>query len=496
MKSSKGILILLLIVSICSCTTRESFLDYVLSWDGISPRISVELTYSAEKDSTVFIFGDPSFGGQKDIFKVIQNIRTVAPEVVKIDEEDRRITVYHKGAKEHKLTYEIVGSLPFDSPTKSSQSELFRPVITKGVMTLANKQFALEITDESNPLVSFRWKDYPKNSSYFNSVSPSQTDPAKKIFEHYDNLSEVVMFMMGTNIVVQRYHIMGIPYYAVTTIEDRNNNDLQSSISPFFESYFPSIHRFWDDTDFPFYFISITALQNNLGDIGGGGFGIKNGFVMKLGRVFGSWERYVTAHETAHSWTGIKIALGSGSFDHQWFGEGFNDYTALINLVNSKIYDQEEFLEYLNEESLRQHYESEIKGAHNDSIAAKYWTDYANYGKLPYRRGLIYAFYLDNQIRIASEGKFTLRNMLLDLYELRKGKMKGENLTLEDLITAGGTYLDENELADQIERYMIAGEPIDFAQASLIPEFTIDIQDNIPRVSLASGANLADLYRW
>ncbi len=497
MKKNKVILILLFTFGIYSCAQQEPFMDYVFSWDGDSATLGVELTYSAaQKDSTVFIFGDPSFGGQNDIFNVIKNIRCTEPEVLKIDEEDRRITVYHNGAKKHRLTYEIDGSLPVDKPTTASQTELFRPVITKGVLTLVNKQFALALTDESNPLVSFRWRAYPENVSYFNSIHPSQTDPSEKLSDYYDNLSKMVCFVMGDNISVEEYSVTDIPYYCVTTIEDKYGNDLQGSLSPFFESYFPSIHRFWNDTDFPFYFLSVTALQNNQAEIGGGGFGIKNGFIMKLGRTFGTWERYVTAHETAHTWVGIKIMLGEDSFDHQWFGEGFNDYTTIINLANSKIYGKEEFLHYLNEESLKQHYESEIKGTHNDSIATNYWTDYANYGKLPYRRGLIYAFYLDNQIRLASNGEFTLRNMLLDLYTLSKAKKSDEVLTVDDFINAGATYLDKKELAGQIERYMIAGQPIDFNNVKLIAEFNIEINDNIPKVSLTERADLSTIYQW
>ncbi|MCE7054200.1 hypothetical protein LZF95_05900 [Algoriphagus sp. AGSA1] len=490
-------LILLLSFNIYSSAQQKSFMDYVLSWDGESSILKVELTYSAaQKDSTVFIFGDPSFGGQKDIFNVIKNIRCAEPEVLKIEEADRRITVYHNGAKKHKLTYEIDGSLPADKPTMVSQRELFRPVITKGVLTLVNKQFALAITDKSNPLVSFSWHSYPEDASYFNSVQPSQKDPSEKLSAHYDEISNLVCFVMGDNIEVREYSIMDVPYYCVTTKEDTYGNDLQGSLSPFFESYFQSIHRFWNDTDFPFYFLSVTALQNNQKEIGGGGFGIKNGFVMKLGRVFGLREQYVTAHETAHTWAGIKIMLGEDSFDHQWFGEGFNDYTAIINLVNSKIYGREEFLNYLNDDNFKQHYESEIKGAHNDSIAANYWTDYANYGKLPYRRGFIYAFYLDNQIRLASNGKFTLRNTLLDLYALRKTKKKDEILTVEDFINVGAAYLDKKELAAQISRYMISGQPIDFNTVKLIGEFEVEIDETIPKVSLTERADLLKIYQW
>ncbi|MGS2737901.1 hypothetical protein [Sinomicrobium sp. M5D2P17] len=472
-------------------------MDYVLSWDGHSPIVEVELTYAAsQKDSTVFIFGDPNFGGQNDIFKVIKNIRATPPEVVKIDEVDRRITIYHNGAKEHRISYEIDGSLPVDKPTSASQMELFRPVITKSVLTLVNKQFALAITDESNPLVSFSWYDYPENFSYFNSVVPSQGNPSEKHSAYYYSVSEMVYFVMGDNIDVREYNVMGIPYYCVTTKDDNYGNDLQGSLSPFFESYFPGIHRFWNDTDFPFYFLAATALQNNQKEIGGGGFGIKNGFVMKLGRPFGTWEKYVTAHETAHTWVGIKLMLGKGSFDHQWFGEGFNDYTTLINLANSKIYGEEDFLNYLNEETLKPHYESEVKAAHNDSIAANYWTDYANYGKLPYRRGLIYAFYLDNQIRLGSNGKFTLRNMLLDLYAIGKAKKKDGILTVDDFIEVGADYVEKKELEGQVARHMIAGHPIDFNNIKLIEEFEIEVNDSIPKVNLAEGAELTSIYQW
>src|SRR5690606_5084561 len=134
----------------------------------------------------------------------------------------------------------------------------------------------------------------------------------------------------------------------------------------------------------------------------------------------------------------------------------FNDYATLINLANSGIYGQAEFLNYLNEETLKPHYRSEVKAAHNDSIAEYYWTDYANYGKLPYRRGLIYAFYLDNQIRLGSNGKFTLRHMLLDLYAKRKAKKEDGILTVEDFIDAGSAYVDKKELERQVARHMMA----------------------------------------
>ncbi|MFD2035382.1 hypothetical protein ACFSKL_11295 [Belliella marina] len=493
----KIIIILLLIFSSFSYAQQNPFMDYVLSWDGESSILEVELTYSvSQKDSTVFIFGDPDFGGQNDIFNTIKNIRVSKPEELRLDEANRRITVFHNGAKKNKISYEIDGSFNVDKPTVASQTELFRPVITKGMLTMVNIHFTMKITDESNPLVSFSWHKYPENFTYFNSVQPSQKNPSMRFTDNYDKLSHILYFVMGDNIDVKEYNVMGVPYYCVTTIEDRYGNDLQGNFIPFFESYFPSIHRFWNDTDFPFYSLTVTALQNNQKEIGAGGFGIKNGFVMKLGKKFDTREKYVTAHETSHSWIGIKMMLGHDSFDNQWFGEGFNDYITIINLANSKIFEKEDFLNYMNEDNFKKHYKSEIKGVHNDSIAAKYWTDYANYGVLPYKRGLIYAFYLDNQIRLASNGKFTLRNMLLDLHALRRTKKHDEILTVDDFIDVGAAYLDKKELAEQIAQHMIEGQPIDFTNIKLIDEFDIEINDGVPKLSLTGNSDLLKIYRW
>src|SRR5690606_7595593 len=122
------ILILLLALGNYSYSQQKHYMDYVLSWDGISSKLKVDLTYNvSEKDSTVFIFGDPNFGGQPDIFTVIKNVRSSASEIVKIDKAERRIIVVHNGSKKHRLSYEIDGSFAIDKPTIISQTELFRP---------------------------------------------------------------------------------------------------------------------------------------------------------------------------------------------------------------------------------------------------------------------------------------------------------------------------------------------------------------------------------
>ena len=86
--------------------------------------------------------------------------------------------------------------------------------------------------------------------------------------------------------------------------------------------------------------------------------------------------------------------------------------------------------------------------------------------------------------------------MLLDLYELRKAKKKDEVLTVDDFINAGAAYLDKKELAEQLDRHMLAGQPIDFSKVKLIADFQLEINNGIPKVYLAEPADLSKIYQW
>ena len=86
--------------------------------------------------------------------------------------------------------------------------------------------------------------------------------------------------------------------------------------------------------------------------------------------------------------------------------------------------------------------------------------------------------------------------MLLDLYKLRKEKNRDEALTVDDFINVGAFYLDRNLLTLQVQRHMIEGQSIDFKHIKLVNEFKIEINNNVPNVSLTEGADLLKLYRW
>ena len=219
---------------------------------------------------------------------------------------------------------------------------------------------------------------------------------------------------------------------------------------------------------------------------------------MKYSGKFDDNKKRVLAHETSHSWIGNGMQIGNDEFDNQWFGEGFNDYVMLINMVKSGISGKDSFLSYVNKDNLLAHYSSPAKSVPNDSIAAKFWTD-KNYQVLPYKRGFIYAFYLDNQIRLASDGKQSIRDFLLVLLKRNKeikAVNPGANLTPDDFIKSVAGFLPEKQVRQEVETYMLKGTPLNFREIKLIDGLNINYHGNIPVLSIRGGIDIEKALSW
>lgn len=465
-------------------------LDYHLRWDGKSSFLKVKLNYTAARDSTLFEFANAQWGGQQDIFNVVKNLKCSPKEKMRIDEKTRQITVYHKDRKTKTLTYEIDGALP-EGKKPTIYTELFRPVITKDFLYVVSTFFMMKNLVVKNPEISVVWDQYPKKFAYFNSLNP-QAAPHQTVSTDRESLGRR-LFVMSDQLKVDRYLVGSIPYYALYPSHE-DYKVLKTVLPPFFTDFFPSMRRYWKDDKAPFYFLAILPIMYG-GKTGAGGFGMEEGFLMKYRGDFSIWEKYVVAHETSHNWIGQMMQLGTDSDNHAWFGEGFNDYIANIGMAESRVASKEVFFAYLNDTNIRKHYTSPVKDSANASIAKNFWKD-KNYEKLPYRRGHIYAFYLDNQIRLASQGKYTLRNFMLDLFQLKPANINTYKLTMEEFLDKGAKYLPREQLQQEIENYMIKGTPIDFHTVKLIPEFEVYFEEEIPQIRLADGADLTKIYSW
>ncbi|WPO83730.1 M1 family aminopeptidase [Chryseobacterium sp. JJR-5R] len=213
---------------------------------------------------------------------------------------------------------------------------------------------------------------------------------------------------------------------------------------------------------------------------------------------FNSEKKIVIAHESSHLWIGQRMMIGNDNFDHQWFGEGFNGYICYINLLNSGIFSEKEFINEANKKIFSPHYSNQYRSLPNDSIAKLYLKD-QEVQRLPYTRGWIYAFYLDNQISFASKGRKSLRDFLQKLYKFnnkQKKKNSNYNLALEDFKKILSEYLPQNQVDFEIGEYMIKGNLIDLSTMYWSKEFNFTSRDDIPTIFLKKGQHLKNFYSW
>jgi predicted metalloprotease with PDZ domain len=126
-----------------------------------------------------------------------------------------------------------------------------------------------------------------------------------------------------------------------------------------------------------------------------------------------------------------------------------------------------EFLQNFNQDFLQAHFTSPMQAMTNDSMNYKnFWSGNKDWEKLPYRRGCLYAFYLDNQLREKTQGKINLDLVMREiLTEIDKNSaQKLDHPFFQKMIKK---YLGKQG-KKEFNRFIVKGTPIDF-QATLLP---------------------------
>ena len=166
---------------------------------------------------------------------------------------------------------------------------------------------------------------------------------------------------------------------------------------------------------------------------------------------------YLFNHELMHNWIGHTIENESEEAQY-WFSEGFTEYYTVKNIASNGIggKDWGYFIEYLNE-TIRLLETSPVRGEPNSAITYETFWGSRDYEKLPYRRGMLFAFYLDQQIRAVSDKTKSLDNLMRDLLEevRRSGARLNSGLFLEK----ARPYLVE-DLAPFFEAHIEQGVPL------------------------------------
>jgi len=444
-------------------------LQYRLGID--TNKIHVELKYlPQEPDSTVFSYGEPAFGGQSDILKGLQHLIVEAPARLRLDSAKRRIVVYFKNNDPIRINYEIVDT----RPGNTTRNQLFRPMIMPdyvfihGVNLFLTPQFR---KDDPSAHVSVQWEKSPPFPVFY--TFDPENDGSRTSITTVDSIS--FRFITGAkDLYVKRFHSESGANYLV--LRSANIKPVtQSQIEKFYLGYNNQMRRYWKDTRIIKYSLVLQPFLGVDHNMSGVSFG--NGFIGKYNEpdsIASGYRQFVISHEMGHYYLGDVVAFAGANVEGQWFDEGFNDYTTFFNLVSAGYMTAADFESEFNW-VFHQLYSSQIKNTPNDKIFENFWK-LGDYQKLPYWRGCVFAFFLDNQIALATKQLHSIRDVMLALKQLVSSRDK-KMFTNEEFIDAVAKYLPRQQVEEAFKKYIIAGNSIVFDSAVLMPSLQVENKD-------------------
>ena len=124
------------------------------------------------------------------------------------------------------------------------------------------------------------------------------------------------------------------------------------------------------------------------------------------------------AHEHLHRWIHgdiNDIKKGSKPELKYWWSEGFTDFYSRVIALRSKGIDRNTFIKHINE--ILYAYYFSPSNLEPNSRMAKNLQKGDDMGKLPYRRGLVFAIYLNDMIQ-KENNAYSLDHVLHDLIEV------------------------------------------------------------------------------
>lgn len=249
---------------------------------------------------------------------------------------------------------------------------------------------------------------------------------------------------------------------------------------------------FWRDYDQDYFTVTMTPTVSQKDSLFKGysttGSAIKNAFIIQgTNNPFNNKNSYLYLlhHELMHEWIGNKIKNKNEELNY-WFSEGFTDYYTYKNRLRIKDISMDEWLTLFNSEVIRDHWKNPQRNLPNYKIKDDFWKS-RDVEKIPYRRGAIFAFWLDNQILLKTGHKKSLDDLMRELLKIcTEKKVK---FTDELFLDLAQKYLDK-DITYFFQKHIISGENIDLTHEKWIDGFSFTTPDDIPRLEIDKSKNL------
>lgn len=445
----------------------------------------IELTYTPKKatDSTYFHYSN-NVWGQDSLMNCVQIINTENPGYTfKFVPDSNRIVVYHPKSNKISFVYRIKQDYAGDPLEK-----IYRPRIRKehfhvlgeNMFTVPEEVFNSKVENhELNVLID--WIDFPENyviHNTFDSQKKHQKLTKIKLWgEFYHSV-----FVGGDYRIHQFTYEKKPVYFAVRA--DWFNEYQDDKLLAALQKTVQSQRTFWNDNSAPYFTVILTPTQTTTDSSFTGqsttGSGVHNAFdILSTNNPFNNWNviNYIFNHELMHNWIGGKIGMKHEELNY-WFSEGFTDYYTYKNRLRSGDLSLEDWQDDFNKNVLEAHWKNPERNEPNYRIKDDFWKS-RDVEKIPYRRGAIFALWLDNQILLKSNYTLSLDDLMKELLGIcvRENKRFTDELFLE----LAQKYLRE-DISYFFQKHIINGVAIDLRAVDLIPGFSFETGNEIPQL--------------
>ncbi|MBX2827001.1 MAG: hypothetical protein KTR22_02510 [Flavobacteriaceae bacterium] len=409
--------VLLLSILALGCKSKPT-LHYTVSHstDGEHPALAVHMEFEADPSGeTILLYKDQAWG-EENLHATVKEFSAVEASEIIMEKDSNRIRLIHpNGLKTLQVSYKIKQ----DTEEPLTTRKTYRPIVQDEYFhVFFHSLFMLPqhyVPESNTPFdVVINWEGFSEDQSLINSFD---TGNRHQFLENTNEQYFCNAVFTGGD---YRAHSMDIQHNkAVLGIRGNWEVFQDSTLVTILHETLEAQRDFWKDHSQAYFAVTMTpTIQERGSSFQGTGLtdsfstsASNNEYLDLLGIV------YLFNHELQHNWIG-HVIKNDNEEEQYWFSEGFTDYYTIKNIAKHRIYDQDEgyFIKEFNE-MLKALYASPVREAPNAEINYEnYWSN-PDYSKLPYRRGAVFAFYLDQQIQQDSHGALSLDDLMLALKE-------------------------------------------------------------------------------
>ncbi|HEX2535518.1 MAG TPA: M1 family aminopeptidase, partial [Chitinophagaceae bacterium] len=381
-------------------------IDYTITLErtGAAAALQVEMRFQGNGSGNT-ILSVPFVPGRSSIGPVLISKIRNSREYHIVQGDSSRLQVTHAPGALLTVMYTVhsvyAGSLPLPS-------DAFAAVVQPHYFHLLGDQLWVvpEDTTQQKYDLNLRWTRFPAGWKLHNSYGSDA--PVQRLQQTITGFRHAAY--MGGDFRLHRLLINGKPLYFGIRGRWSFNDE---AVAEVIRQTVMAQRTYWQDTTIERFTVGLVPMQKGSEEersITGQGLYYTFVTVATNSRAFGIPDlTFLFNHELMHHWLGGIMKQGHPENDHKWFNEGFTDYFAHRAMREGGLMDEAEYTSRINR-IFAAYYNDSTHQYTNQRLGQDYWSTPA-FQQLPYRRGLLFALYLNASLQQSTFGRVTLKEV-------------------------------------------------------------------------------------